>query len=178
VSEPDLTGRLLIATPRIRDGIFDRSVVFVLQHDDSGAAGVVLNRPSEVLVFSVLPRWDDAATPPAVVFTGGPVADRQLLGVARFRPDPLTGALTVGTVNLDVDPDPTRVAAVRVFAGYAGWSAGQLEDEVVAGGWYVVPAEADDPFTTDPGGLWRQVLRRQPGQLAVLSTYPDDPRMN
>jgi putative transcriptional regulator len=70
------------------------------------------------------------------------------------------------------------VSAVRIFAGYAGWGAGQLEAEIEEGAWYVVPAEPEDPFLRDPGRLWGKVLRRQGGQLAMLATMPTEPGLN
>lgn len=84
----------------------------------------------------------------------------------------------VGTVDLDRDPDEVigRVRQVRLFAGYAGWAAGQLEAEIEAGAWWVVDAQPEDAFTLDPETLWTQVLRRQPFPLAFVSYYPDDPR--
>ena len=67
---------------------------------------------------------------------------------------------------------------MRIFAGYAGWSAGQLEDEIAEGAWYVVAAEPDDPFLGDVGDLWARVLRRQGGSLAMLATMPVEPGLN
>ena len=86
----------------------------------------------------------------------------------------------VGIVDLDT---PTEVAApaltqLRVFAGYAGWGDEQLRDEIRTGSWYVVPSTPADLFGADPLGLWMRVLRRQPGELAWVSTRPPDPSMN
>lgn len=178
VSGDGLAGRLLVASPLLKDGVFDRSVVFVLQHDDDGALGVVLNRPSEIDVSEVAPDWWTHACPPPVVFTGGPVSPMQLLGLARLRLGLPEEALAIGTVDLTEGADPERVETVRVFAGYAGWSAGQLEGEIAAGGWYIAAAAAEDPFSSSPGGLWRNVLRRQRGQLSLLATFPEDPSLN
>ena len=85
-----------------------------------------------------------------------------------------------GLVDLDtpVDALAGRIAALRIFAGYAGWGAGQLEEEVAEGAWYVVPSEAGDLCREDPSDLWRDVLRRQPGELAWHSTRPADPDLN
>jgi putative transcriptional regulator len=86
----------------------------------------------------------------------------------------------VGTIDLSVDPERLRdaVGGIRVFAGYAGWGAGQLEDEMESGSWYVVDSTPDDVLTPDADGLWARVLRRQPGELAWLSTRPTDPDLN
>lgn len=178
VSAEGLAGRLLVASPLLKDGVFDRSVVFVLQHDDDGAVGVVLNRPSEVDVSDVAPDWWTHACPPSVVFTGGPVSPMQLLGLARLRLTFGEEGAAIGTVDLTEDADSERVETVRVFAGYAGWSAGQLEGEIAAGGWYIATAAAGDAFSAEPEELWRTVLRRQHGQLALLATFPEDPSLN
>jgi putative transcriptional regulator len=83
---------------------------------------------------------------------------------------------------VDLDADPVLSAAdldhVRVFAGYAGWAPGQLENEIDVGAWFTVDADPSDVFTDDPDGLWHQVLRRQPDELALFSTYPADPSLN
>lgn len=197
--EGPLTGRLLVASPRLVDGIFDRSVVLVLDHGDHGAIGVVLNRPGGVAVRELLPRWHPLATPPAELFTGGPVARNALIGLARLAPGDATAASDptphppgwrvliddarpVGTVDLQEGPGAPEVRAAmigaRLFSGYAGWETGQLEDEIDKGAWLVVRAEAHDPLSADPEGLWRRVLRRQGGSLALLAGYPPDPAAN
>lgn len=91
---------------------------------------------------------------------------------------PLTES--VGGVDLHGDPldAPPGIEDLRIFAGYAGWSAGQLEGELSLGGWYVVDADDDDLFTADPSQLWRRVLARQTGVLRSLSRFPADPTMN
>ncbi|MGH8869389.1 MAG: YqgE/AlgH family protein [Actinomycetes bacterium] len=179
------TGRLLVAAPSLRDPNFDRAVVLVLDHSEDGSLGVVLNRPTPVGVRDILPPWADLAAPPDVVFQGGPVALDSALGVAVVpgQGEPLGWRQVSGRLGLvDLDAPPEVLAAelggLRIFAGYAGWSEGQLEGELSEGAWYVVEAEPGDAFTTDPEELWRSVLRRQPGDLAMVATLPDDPSMN
>ena len=190
-----LAGRLLVATPALGDSTFERSVVLILDHDEDGALGVVINRPTPVDVSEVLPVWQPLATRPGVLFQGGPVALDSALGLALVDADgedePLGFRRVVGRVGLvDLDVPPEVVAAelarLRIFAGYSGWAAGQLEDELAAGAWYVVDAQigdgsADDggdAFSERPEDLWRAVLRRQGGDLAMVSTYLDDPSLN
>jgi len=182
-----VTGKLLVATPQTGGDIFRRSVVLVLQHDEEGAQGVVLNRPLQAPVSAVLPPWQDYVTDPPIVFQGGPVALDSALGLVTVPGDneeePMGVRLLfggLGLVDLDIPPLVVmpEVAGLRIFAGYAGWSSGQLEGEIGEGAWYVVDAEPRDPFTDAPEGLWRAVLRRQRGDLALVSTYPDDPTMN
>ncbi|POM25170.1 hypothetical protein BTM25_38130 [Actinomadura rubteroloni] len=183
-------GLLLVATPQLEDPNFKRTVVLVVEHDaDGGTLGVVLNRPTEVPVDRILPPWAELVTGPPFVFQGGPVALDNALALARLPGDgePLgwrgLDAAEVARVGLvDLDAPPSLLAAellqLRVFAGYAGWSAGQLRKEVEEGAWYLVPAESGDVFAGDPSRLWQEVLRRQGGDLAFVSTFPDDPTLN
>lgn len=181
------TGKLLVATPRTVGEVFRRSVVLMLQHDEDGAQGVVLNRPMAAPVSAVLPYWQDYVTDPSNVFQGGPVALDSALGLVTVPGDKAQEPMGVrllfggiGLVDLDIPPIVVmpEVAGLRIFAGYAGWSAGQLDQEIRAGGWYVVEAEARDAFTSEPELLWSTVLRRQRGNLAWVASFPDDPTMN
>lgn len=181
-----LTGRLLVATPQIEEGIFHRSVVLILDHNDEGAQGVVLNRPLEAQVDAILPGWQALATQPDTVFHGGPVQTDSALGLVSVPGEEgspmgvrkLFGGL--GVVDLDAPPPlvAAEVSGLRIFAGYAGWTAGQLEGEIRAGSWFVVEAEARDAFTDSPSDLWVRVLRRQRDELAFVSTFPEDPSLN
>lgn len=180
-----LKGRLLVATPLLGDPNFERTVVLLIEHTDEGALGLVLNRPSGLDVAEPLPEWGRYALEPEVVFVGGPVSRNSVIALARLRGDlpadrweQVLGP--VGVLDLSGDPDEVAaaVSAVRVFAGYAGWGEGQLEDEVAEGAWYVVPADPVDPFTDDPEHLWRTVLARQDGELAKVAQVPEDPRLN
>ena len=179
-------GRLLVATPHLADPNFSRTVVLLLAHGDQGALGLVLNRPTSTSLSSPLPQWEDLASGPGVVFVGGPVTGGTIC-LARVRseiavPDdaylPLQG--TLGTVDLEADPAFVApwVEELRVFAGYAGWGAGQLEGEVDEGAWWVLDALPDDAFSDQPDGLWKRVLRRQGGKLALSSYLPPDPSLN
>jgi putative transcriptional regulator len=176
-------GRLLVATPPLDDPNFDRTVIFVLEHHDEGALGVVINRPTEEELGEPLDRWEDLQATPAQVFAGGPVETDALIALALAN-SPLNEASedlspVVGRVaSADLTADPAfvaaRVSAVRVFRGYAGWGPGQLEGEIMAGAWLVFDAEPDDVFAPQPGQLWRTVLRRQGGRLGWLANAPDD----
>ncbi|WP_244929633.1 YqgE/AlgH family protein [Nocardioides sp. W7] len=179
-------GMLLVATPALVDPNFADTVVLILDADDDGVLGVVLNRPSPVLVSEVLTPWDDVVSEPEVLFLGGPVSTEGALAVALLRAAddvPVGFREVVGRLGLlDLDTPPELVEGtvdrLRIFAGYAGWGAGQLEGEIEEGAWYVVAAQAPDVFRRDPGELWRDVLRRQPGDLAMHSTRPGDPGLN
>jgi len=189
---PELAGRLLVATPELGEGPFERSVVLLLDHDENGAlaSGCHEGRTSDT--STSVGRLMTTPSAPGVLFQGGPVALDSALGLALVPTvdddeEPLGWRRVVGRLGLvDLDTPPELLAAeltdLRIFAGYAGWAGGQLEDELEEGAWYVVPASADgafaDAFTTEPDRLWRDVLRRQGGDLAMVSTYLADPSLN
>ena len=182
-------GLLLVATPRLADPNFERSVVLLLDHDESGSLGVVLNRPSPVPVGEILEGWGELVAEPGVLFHGGPVATDSALAVAStpMGHDPVDDPVgfrrlfdDTGIVDLDTPTEllDEAISRLRIFAGYAGWGGGQLAAEVEEGSWYVVPLEHGDVFGDCPEDLWADVLRRQPGELAWVSTRPADPTMN
>jgi putative transcriptional regulator len=181
-------GELLVAMPSLTDPTFAGSVVYVLDHSDSGTVGVVLGRPSQVEIRGVLAGWSDLAVEPGVFHVGGPCeTDTALcLGTATGPVDNGDGGLRrvagdVYLVDLDSDPDDvaTQLTGLRVFAGYAGWSPGQLATEIAEGAWACVPGCASDVLSVAAGPvLWRRVMGRQTGRLAVLSTAPADPTAN
>ncbi len=183
-------GQLLVATPALVDPNFDHTVVLLLDYDEDGALGVVLNRPSPVPVGEILSDWSEVAGEPGVLFHGGPVSTDSALAVARLaapggEPDeePVGWRRLfddTGIVDLDAPTElvAPAVTGLRIFAGYAGWSSEQLDAEIEEGSWYVVPSTPADVFDGDPAGLWMRVLRRQPGELAWVSTRPVDPTFN
>jgi putative transcriptional regulator len=176
-------GRLLVATPPLEDPNFDRTVVYVLEHHDEGALGVIINRPTPEQLDEPLDRWVDLQSSPSGVFSGGPVEPDALIALAYTRLpiaestdelSPVSGRV----VSADLTIDPALVAAdleaVRIFRGYAGWGPGQLELEIEAGAWLVFDPDPGDLFGQEPEELWRNVLRRQGGRLAWLAGAPDD----
>jgi putative transcriptional regulator len=185
VDAPSLRGKLLVATPPLEDANFDRSVVLMLEHSDDGALGVILNRPTGNDVGEMLEAWAPYAAQPRVLFHGGPVEPSAVIGLARMGSsessddwEPVFGRL--GTIDLRREPDAVEpgVELLRLFVGYAGWGAGQLESELSLGAWIVAEAHPDDAFADEPEDLWRAVLGRQRGRTSWLATYPDDPEWN
>ena len=175
--------RLLVATPELLDPNFHRSVVLVLEHNDDGALGVVLNRPRLVGGAEAVPQWADRLAYPSMLHSGGPVSEDSVIGLALGPAGGIDGlsplVAQLGVVDLHRSPDELPgVEPVRLFAGYSGWSAGQLDAELAAGGWIVVDALPEDALTTSPEDLWQVVLARQPGLLGHLAGYPDDPSVN
>lgn len=173
-------GKLLVATPKLLDPNFFRTVVLICSHDENGALGLILNRPiEEVDVGEHLPEWRPLAASPEVVFAGGPVEPSAAMALASPAP---AGPILDGLGLADLSRSPGELSpgprTVRVFAGYSGWAAGQLEAEVADDAWFVVDARPGDVFSNEPGRLWHTVLRRQRGELGMYAFFPPDPAAN
>ena len=175
-------GHLLVAGPSLIDPNFRRTVVLVGEHSEDGALGVVLNRSSESTVAEAVPELTAIVDGDESVHVGGPVQSSAIVVLADFVDVERAGSLvldTVGFLPAEVDPDELgKLRRARVFAGYAGWGPGQLEDELEEGSWIVEPAQPDDVFTPDPDALWSEVLRRKGGPYGVLALMPPDPSLN
>src|SRR5579864_2298522 len=181
MSIDSLQGRLLISSPALVDPNFRRTVVLITHHDEGGAMGLVLTRPSDLLVADAVPELSELPGADGVVHVGGPVQPEAIMALAEFDdPDhavaPVVGS--VGFVSAEVSVDELSIRRIRVFAGYSGWGAGQLEAELDEPSWIVAAAEPDDAFADDPDELWRTVLQRQGGKFALIASMPFDPRLN
>jgi putative transcriptional regulator len=177
-----LRGQLLIASPGLLDPNFFRTVVLVTEHTDEGAAGLVLNRPSPAPVAEAVPALEALVEEDEHVWLGGPVQTEAVLVVGEFLdPDdaavPLFGGLGFPSLESPEEVVPVTTRR-RVFAGYAGWGAGQLESELDRDDWIVEPALNDDVFTPAPDDLWAGVLRRKGGIYELVSRMPEDPSVN
>lgn len=172
-----LRGQLLVAAPILNDPNFRRTVVLVAEHGNEGAMGLVLNRPTDTSVADALPALAPIAGDEDPVYVGGPVSLESVLAIAELDDPADASELLFGAVGFVQEPD-VSVLRGRVFVGYAGWSAGQLEAELEEESWLVVPAEPDDLFSEDPDGLWSAVLKRQGGPYALLALMPPDPSLN
>lgn len=186
---PPIPGSLLVATPSLEDPNFHRTVLVILAFGrEEGALALVLNRPNEVPVDVVLHGWGELAADPPSLFVGGPVARDSMICLTFLKPAFAGGfegcaAVAGGRLaTLDLNRQPYEMApgieGLRIFSGYAGWSPGQLEEEITAGGWLVLPAQDDDILTGDPDGLWTRVLRRQGGHIAMYAKAPPKLSMN
>jgi putative transcriptional regulator len=188
VPDPDadsLTGKLLIAEPMLEDPNFERSVVLLIEHSEEGALGVVLNRPTDINVSAVLDEWGQLASEPGVLYVGGPVNQDSLVALGRRAPDGDGSGWTqvfedLGAVDLHLEPSElaSGLNGIRVFVGYSGWGPSQLEMELAQDAWVVVDAAVDDVFAPDPETMWRSVLARQGGKLAMLANFPPHPSVN
>ena len=164
--EGSLKGKLLIAAPKLAD-YFRRTVVLVLEHNEEGAMGVVLNRPTETPVAEAVPDLAELAGEDSLVHAGGPVNPSTVIALGDVD----------GTTQL-LGPEDTELELrrLRVFAGYAGWAPGQLDGELEEEAWITDPAKPGDPFAEND--LWPEVLQRKGGAYALLATMPPDPSLN
>jgi putative transcriptional regulator len=176
-----LQGKLLVSSPGLVDPNFRKTVVLVAHHDDEGAMGLVLSRPSDVAAEDVVPFLQGLPGATDPVFVGGPVQPEAFIVLAEFddidqAAAPITG--TLGFMPADTEPDDLTIKRLRLFAGYSGWGAGQLEAELEEPSWIIVDAEPDDAFADDPDELWRTVLHRKGGPFALMENMPFDPGLN
>jgi putative transcriptional regulator len=176
-----LQGKLLVSSPSLIDPNFRKTVVLVAHHDDEGAMGLVLSRPSEVAAADAVPLLEGLPGCDDPVFVGGPVQPEAFMVLAEF--DDVEEAAApimedLGFMPADTEPDDLSIKRIRLFAGYSGWGAGQLEAELEEPSWIVVDAETDDAFAIDPDELWRTVLHRKGGPFALMENMPFDPELN
>ena len=177
-----LGGQLLIAGPKLWDPNFRRSIVLIGHHDEAGAVGVVRNRVTEISVLEAVPPLAALVDPDEPVYIGGPLQPQAAVVVADFERPDRAEVIALGSIGfLPEEADPDEIGGLRrarVFAGHAGWGAGQLERELEEGSWIVEPARADDVFTSDPERLWSDVLRRKGPVYDLLRMMPMDPSAN
>lgn len=178
-----LAGHLLLASPTLQDPNFQRTVVLIGVHNDEGAMGVVLNRPSPATVADAVPALADTVESGEQVWVGGPVQPGSIVFLGEFRDPADAGLLVLGRIGF---PPPEAVMEElidctlrgRVFAGYAGWGQGQLDAEMAGGDWISDPATPQDVFTESPAELWSEVLTRKGGSYALIARMPLDPSVN
>src|SRR3954463_8411904 len=179
-----LRGKLILASPALRDPNFIRTVVLIAEHTDEGAMGLVLNRPAASTVGEAVPDLSWLAGDEEPVYVGGPVAETAVIVLAEFDRPELAGAVVdaglgfIGAHAAEPERLGDAIRRARVFAGHAGWGPGQLEDELAEEAWIVEPPARPEIFTEDPDALWGNVLRRKGREFALLSTMPLDPSLN
>src|SRR5213076_2517958 len=136
-----LQGKLLVSSPALHDPNFRKTVVLIAHHDDEGAMGLVLSRPSEVAAVDAVPVLEGIPGSEGPVFVGGPVQPQAFMVLAEFDDVGQAAAPimdTLGFMPADAEPDELDIRRLRLFAGYSGWGSGQLEEELDEGSWIVV----------------------------------------
>lgn len=161
-------GMLLVANEQLTDPRFHNRVILLIQHDTQGTAGLVINRPSRLLLDAVLPEDSKLAGQGRTLSYGGPVEPQTLLALVKVRNHPPEPAekvfdnLYVTAVDvLDEWPDfAGEVLDYRAFVGYTGWASGQLDAELQRGGWHLLPADEQSVFAGDGAQLWERLRQR------------------
>jgi putative transcriptional regulator len=170
--ESPAKGKLLVATELISGDIFVQTVILLLHYDQTGAAGLVVNRPTEVEPQELLAEDDEFSDYDGAMYWGGPVQMNSIRALLRTDKPSGRAEKIIGSVYLvpfddelkDVLDDAPRL---RLFIGYAGWAPGQLDHELARGSWHIVPASADIVFAKDPGALWKRLAPRSEHRAAV-----------
>ena len=179
-----LKGQLLLDSGQLRGSFFQRTVVLICQHDAEGAFGLVLNRATGNNAGDMIVADLPEVLKSSPLYLGGPVQPSALsfLHTEAFIPDAnVLPNLSLGhsldaLVEIGESFSPTR--KIRMFAGYAGWSPGQLEDEIRRDAWLTHPASIDLVFDSDPAQLWQRILRAKGWKYRLLADMPEDPALN
>jgi putative transcriptional regulator len=177
-----LRGHLLVAGPSLWDPTFRRTIVLVAHHDEEGAVGVVLNRVAPVTVAEAVPVLAELVPAGERLLLGGPVQPSAAVVIDDLEDPSRADLVAFDSVGvLPPNGDRSELAGIRrarVFAGFAGWSPGQLDAELRDDAWAVERANADDVFAPDPDRLWDLVQRRRGPEGALLRHMPMDPSTN
>ncbi|WP_156229527.1 YqgE/AlgH family protein [Corynebacterium comes] len=177
-------GMLLVAAPGMFSEEFNRSVVLIIEHNEQLTFGVNLASRSDLAVFNIMPEWLPAVAKPQALYIGGPLNQQSVVGLAMTKAGvdiddtEHLNRLANRLAHVDLRAEPGDVAelveGMRLFAGYAEWSPGQLAGEIERGDWYVTPALPTDVIVPGRTDLWGHVMRRQQMPLPLFSTFPAD----
>lgn len=180
--QPPIDGSLLIASPSLQDGIFDRSVIYVHQHSLSkGAEGLILNKPTGELVGNSLsgPEFKSLSNLP--IYYGGPVATDQLTFSSFSFPDNMSAGIECQVcISADEAAKTLRKSGsfVRAFVGKSVWTEGQLEDELENHAWYLAPPIKEAFTLSQDESLWKNTLQKLSPFHHIISLTPDNPFLN
>lgn len=161
-------GRFLVAEPDLRDPNFRETVVLLTEYDDDGAMGVIVNWPTAAPAAELIPQIDGIGELGDTIFVGGPVSRQVMLMLVRSDAELPEAERIFADVYLSTSRDllervlsgEVETTAMRLYSGYAGWAAGQLDFELERGGWRVLPGDAELVFADDPDSIWPELMRR------------------
>lgn len=168
-------GKLLVSPRDSPDPNFARTVILLVQRDDQGAMGLMLNRRTKVPISVVLDGWKPAKDKADPVYMGGPVQLDGVLALLRLATKPGDATHVIDDIYLAANRPPVERALTagsgpgdfRLYLGYCGWGAGQLENEVQLGGWYIFSGSAGMAFDSEPGSLWTRLIARAEARIAL-----------
>ena len=179
-------GIFLVASPSLRDPNFRQTVVLLCAHGPEGALGVVVNRPTAMLLSEVLPQVPVLEGQHHMLFSGGPVQPNHVLILYRLVAEPTNTHHVFDGVYLGSDMgalervmmSPAGSETFRAYVGYSGWGPGQLENEMRTGAWITMPADPAILFDQEPFRIWPDILRSLGGTYAAYAEMPIDPSLN
>jgi putative transcriptional regulator len=169
-------GRFLIASRQLLDPHFAETVVLLIEYNQHGGLGIIINRPSELKLSAVMPEIDVLRQRPDSIYLGGPVAKNQLLLLIRTSSPPEGSRLVFEDIHVSSSQaviqrmikNPEGEEKFRVYAGYAGWAPGQLDNEIATGGWHVLTADAETVFDKPASEIWPDLIHRSSAQWVRL----------
>jgi putative transcriptional regulator len=167
-------GKLLVSARDLADPNFAESVVLLVQYNQEGTVGLMINHRTRAPVSRIIQDLDTGKHGSDPIYIGGPVELNAVLGLFRSRKRPDEGTSVLSEVYLvssktllekalSATPGPTDL---RLYVGYCGWAGGQLENEVRQGGWWIFDANAGLVFDPDPGSVWSRLIARTEQQIA------------
>ncbi len=178
-------GSFLIATPEIEEGIFYQSVLLLCEHNNNGSFGIVINKKLELEIPEELINMEQLANPHLGIRAGGPVQTNQMMllhNSLSLREEALElcdEVLLGGDLKfLQTAMQNNEGPKLLLCFGYAGWSPGQLDREVLDGSWLIYPANSELVFDIEANKLWQHCLRKMGGRFASLSMMPADLSLN
>ncbi len=165
-------GKFLVASDQIRGSMFDETVILLIEYNTVGAMGLIVNRPTEIKLLQVVPDIEGAEQMPDNVYFGGPVAINQMLLLVQSSTPPEDSLMLWDNIYVSgsrallqsMITNKKADEKFRIFAGYAGWGAGQLDAEIKRGDWHVLKGNADLIFNKTPGSMWQKLV---PKNLAI-----------
>jgi putative transcriptional regulator len=173
------SGTMLIASRDLNDPNFSQSVILLFEHNEGGSMGVVINRPTRVSAHEALPQIEGLDRFEDNVYFGGPVDVGTMVLLFRASETPQGATRILGDIHVARDAAVLHELVgqglddmdLRLYAGYAGWHAGQLDMEITRGGWHVLPGKANLVFDRKPADIWEKLLP-PPDPIMVLATPP------
>jgi putative transcriptional regulator len=169
-------GKFLVASRQLLDPQFSETVVLLIEYNSAGAMGVIINRPSELKLSEVLPELEVLRQRPDIVYLGGPVAKNQLLLLIRTSSPPEDSYRVFKDIYVTSSQaviqrilrDRKGEERFRAYAGYAGWAPGQLDHEILRGGWHVIRADAGTVFDRSASEIWPDLIQRSSAKWVRL----------
>jgi len=178
-------GKFLLAEPFLEDPYFKRSVIYLVEHNDKGSIGFILNKPIDLKINNALVGFPDYKES---LYLGGPVQRDQLYFLHRLGShiensieiaDGIYWGGDFDAVKEMIENKVIKPDEIRFFVGYSGWTTSQLEEEIKSKSWIVAPAKSEEVFNLDTKHLWSSVMKGLGGkEFAIMSNFPEDPNLN